>query len=355
MDSLSIFRRKMGYIDPKSFVFTDAATGMETNDPLGLSERDFIIAVMGPTGAGKSTFIKNATGCGLTIGDDLESCTSEIHTIRVRSGDSKIYIVDTPGFNDTNKSDLEIFKLMSEWLRQRFTNQVYLAGLIYLCRISDNRMGGTTMKNLKIFEDLCGKDCFHKIRLATTMWDDMETESLGASREKELKRDYFSIMMARGADYKRLGHSQTSARDLLDSVIDRARELRPLSLQKELVAYQKDLPHTNAGRKMYSKLNEVLQSRQDVLAQLNRDLRAEKSPRVRTILTKERQELTQELTVLIADMHYMQLSLPPRITQLVTGSTLVSPRSETAMENLQSKDTSARQAIVFIRRGKASF
>ncbi|KAF9032981.1 P-loop containing nucleoside triphosphate hydrolase protein [Panaeolus papilionaceus] len=272
---------------------------------------------MGPTGAGKSTFIKNATGYNLTIGDDLESCTSEIHIIRVQSGDSKIYIVDTPGFNDTNKSDLEIFKLISEWLRQRFTNQVYLAGLIYLHRISDNRMGGTTLKNLKIFEELCGKDCFHKITLATTMWDDVESEELGILREQELKSDYFSLMLDRSADYKRLGHSKESARDLLDSIIDRARELRPLSLQKELVAYQKDLPHTKAGRKMYSKLDEVLQSRQDALSQLNRDLRAEKSQQVRAILSKEHLELTQELTVLIADMQYMQLSLPARIAQLV--------------------------------------
>ncbi|KAF9032982.1 P-loop containing nucleoside triphosphate hydrolase protein [Panaeolus papilionaceus] len=289
----------------------------EVQDSLELSEDDFIIAVMGPTGAGKSTFIRNATGYDkLEIGDDLESCTSEIHVIRF--GDSDIYIVDTPGFNDTNRTDLDIFKLISEWLEKRFTNQVYLSGLIYLHRISDNRMGGTTLKNFQIFEKLCGKDCFHKVTLATTMWDDVD-EDTGKERERQLRDDYFSYVVRNGARFERLQNSPESAKGLIEEIINDATDLRPLSLQKELVAYNKDLRHTDAGRKMYDKLDDVLRSHHAALQQLNRDLRTEKSEQVQILLKKEHEELTQELMALIADMQYMQLGLPTRLRNFIAG------------------------------------
>jgi ABC-type hemin transport system ATPase subunit len=42
---------------------------------LNLSPSDIIIPVMGATGAGKSTFIQNATGQHVEVGHGLESCT----------------------------------------------------------------------------------------------------------------------------------------------------------------------------------------------------------------------------------------------------------------------------------------
>ncbi|PPR06717.1 hypothetical protein CVT24_013037, partial [Panaeolus cyanescens] len=71
----------------KTFLVTDmkgeAMVVSEVTDSLELSESDILIAVMGPTGAGKSTFIKNATGYHkVEIGDDLASCTRKIHVFR---------------------------------------------------------------------------------------------------------------------------------------------------------------------------------------------------------------------------------------------------------------------------------
>ncbi|PPR07081.1 hypothetical protein CVT24_010982 [Panaeolus cyanescens] len=291
------------------------ASATEVKDSFELSEDDIIIAVMGPTGAGKSTFIKNATGYDLKIGNELESCTSEIHVIRFFVDDSPIYIVDTPGFNDTHRSDVEIFTRISEWLQQRFTNQVYLSGLVYLHRISDNRMSGTTLKNLQIFEQICGKDCFDKITLATTMWDDVEPD-IGDHREKQLKHDYFSYMIHRGARLARLGNDTNSARNIILRIADDANTLNPLSLQKELVAFQKNLPETKAGRQVYEKLDEVLQSHQLALQQLSRDLRAETSESVRAVLRKEHEALTRELVDLIADIQYMQGGVPARLLRV---------------------------------------
>jgi hypothetical protein len=67
-------------------------------------------------------FIAVATEQGrATVGHKLESYTSEVRAVRyVRPGDpsgARFVIVDTPGFDDTNKSDTEILTLIAQWLQ----------------------------------------------------------------------------------------------------------------------------------------------------------------------------------------------------------------------------------------------
>ena len=90
---------------------------------------------MGPTGAGKSTvrsptsfdtsilitpqFIEMATGQdGQTVGHGLQSRTAVIRTVRVTHPETSrpIVFVDTPGFDDTYKSDTEILSMIADWL-----------------------------------------------------------------------------------------------------------------------------------------------------------------------------------------------------------------------------------------------
>lgn len=49
----------------------------------------------------------------------LTSYTSEIKVTRCDvMGIANIVLVDTPGFDDTRKSDLEILELISKWLNK---------------------------------------------------------------------------------------------------------------------------------------------------------------------------------------------------------------------------------------------
>jgi len=61
-------------------------------------------------------FINKATGIDAGIGHDLESCTSEIGIIKMTFPGYNIVFVDTPGFDDTKKSDSDILKMISDWL-----------------------------------------------------------------------------------------------------------------------------------------------------------------------------------------------------------------------------------------------
>jgi hypothetical protein len=93
---------------------------------------------MGPTGSGKSTvrslflfqiflvsrcsplkFIECAT-CqnGQTVGHSLRSRTADIRAVRAThpKGGYPVVFVDTPGFDDTVKSDVEILSAIADWL-----------------------------------------------------------------------------------------------------------------------------------------------------------------------------------------------------------------------------------------------
>jgi len=95
---------------------------------------------MGPTGSGKSNvrpfhqealvhqsdppsqFIQQLLA-GRPKPQGLKSVTSEIKAFRVfnprvETPISSLVVVDTPGFDDTNKTDYEILNMSAEWLRQ---------------------------------------------------------------------------------------------------------------------------------------------------------------------------------------------------------------------------------------------
>ncbi|KFA80566.1 hypothetical protein S40288_09586 [Stachybotrys chartarum IBT 40288] len=137
----------------------------------GWSKKDVVIAVMGMTGSGKTTFISKVTGrSDLKIGHDLTSCTRDIKAIDTKIGDTIVRFVDTPGFSDTNLSDTEVLEMIAEYLAMAYENNVKLSGIIYLHPISDNRVTHHAIKNLEMFRNLTGEKNLGNVVLTTSMW-----------------------------------------------------------------------------------------------------------------------------------------------------------------------------------------
>ncbi|KAI6102829.1 P-loop containing nucleoside triphosphate hydrolase protein, partial [Pisolithus sp. B1] len=181
--------------------------------------------LMGPTGAGKSSFIANVTKQeGNGVGHDLTSCTSEIKVTECDIEGFSIVLVDTPGSDHTNTSDLDILKLISDWLNAEYqASQPILSAILYFHRISDNRVAGTPLKNLRVFEKLCGKNAMSKVTLVTTMWDEVDTE-VGQERLKELKESYWKGMVSRGSMTFECEDTQGSPMKLLRQIVQRQKE-----------------------------------------------------------------------------------------------------------------------------------
>ena len=66
-------------------------------------------------------FINRASGSELTIGKGLESCTSEVQVSSVFALDGQaVTLVDSPGFDDTNKSEAEILREVTGFLAKTY-------------------------------------------------------------------------------------------------------------------------------------------------------------------------------------------------------------------------------------------
>ncbi|KAJ8517857.1 hypothetical protein ONZ45_g5026 [Pleurotus djamor] len=302
-----------------SSVRKGTVTQVQTVD---LNKDDVIIAVMGPTGTGKSSFINMVTGTDgdKGVGHDLESCTNEIKILKFQCLERSIQdiaFVDTPGFDDTHKSDIEILNLIADWLKTTYEQEVQLSGILYFHRISDNRMAGTPLKNLHMFEKLCGKDALGNIVLTTTMWDDVDEET-GLQREKELQKNYWKGMINQGSRTVRYLNDEESAWEIVDYIVGPKNDSFAVELQHELVDLHEQLPETGAGRELYGKLQSLVSRQQDTLQRLRASMKRQEEPVILDALKEEYEELRKQLEATVRDMEALKIPIGTRLRRFFT-------------------------------------
>ncbi|KAG8220498.1 P-loop containing nucleoside triphosphate hydrolase protein [Butyriboletus roseoflavus] len=227
-----------------------------------VDEDDIVIAVMGPTGTGKSSFVNKAAGREeAMIGYSLTSETRMLQPVRCPHPDGRrnVVLVDTPGFDDTHLSDTQILRILANWLKNTYQNNIKLAGLLYLHRISDVRLAGTPLRNLGVFQNLCGTENLKNVVIVTTMWDEVEDQSVGSKREEELLSSFWKGMIDLGSRTCRFQGTRESAWEIIDHLdLEGSREGRtPLQIQREMVDKELPLHETAAGKTLFHSLVEL--------------------------------------------------------------------------------------------------
>ncbi|PWW74264.1 hypothetical protein C7212DRAFT_353408 [Tuber magnatum] len=275
-----------------------SAWEVEDIDYKALMEDEIVIAVMGVTGAGKSHLIRQVTGLNeIAIGDGLESCTDKITSYRFKHDGVNITLVDTPGFNDTYRTDTDVLLDIATWMEFTYRENFKLSGIIYLHPISAVKMEGSALRNLRMFRKLCGEDALNHVFLATTHWKNVP-EELGNRRVKELKEnpEFWKGMLNRGAKVaKYLGDSE-SALDLIDVLVKMGRVT--LEIQHELVNEGKELYETAAGETVNAELARLQKNHELALSAVKAEwvqaLR-DKDEELKEVLFEERQRIEEKL------------------------------------------------------------
>ncbi|KAH9942030.1 P-loop containing nucleoside triphosphate hydrolase protein [Amylocystis lapponica] len=236
-------------------------------------DEEIAIAVMGATGSGKSTFINLVSGSHLDVGNGLKSCTSSVETSRTfELFGRRVTLIDTPGFDDTTKSDTDILKMIALYLSTIYENGRKLSGVIYIHRISDFRMTGISRRNFSMFRKLCGDDTLKNVIIATNMWSEV-SEERGAARELELATDeiLFKPVLDLGAQMLRHDNTRASAVEILLQLINN--HPRALSIQKQLVDEGRQLEDTDAGEELSREMAELVRKQRAELAQVQEEMR----------------------------------------------------------------------------------
>ncbi|EKM78784.1 hypothetical protein AGABI1DRAFT_114375 [Agaricus bisporus var. burnettii JB137-S8] len=280
---------------------------------------DHIVAIMGPTGAGKSSFIAAATGRDFGVGHSLQSHTSQLTAIRVKRGKNYVVLVDTPGFDDTHLSDYDILKMISDWLRETYRRKIKLAGVLYLHRITDNRMGGTPLKNLHMFGKLCGNAAMSRVTLVTTMWDQVQDLRIAQSRELELKDNFWKPMLVLGSKMVKFENSLKSAEAIVDEIVAEKGERETLLLQEELVDLKKRLNETHAGRMLYDALQKLVDEQKASIDKLMEQIQNQGNPQLIEGLRKEQLKIEDDLQSALDGVRELRVPLSRKILLFLFG------------------------------------
>ncbi|KAJ5102660.1 hypothetical protein N7532_003189 [Penicillium argentinense] len=279
-----------------------AITGLVKSSP-----RDRIFLVMGKTGSGKSSFVARCTDKDVTVGHGLYSCTSDIdaYSYIIPGQNRCIHLIDTPGFNDTNRSDIETLSVLASYLGASYANGVSIHGIIVLHPITDNRMSGTSMRNVEMIKKMCGWTSYENLVVATTMWPPrysfsnsgsgsyLDTESQDQDRAALEKREtelfteerFLGELVARGARVFRhnkngrrdANEEMFSARQIVSHLITESDTSMPpaLRLQREIIEERKTLGETSAGMAIAGDLYKARKEHEKQLRDLEEDLKGQ--------------------------------------------------------------------------------
>ncbi|KAF7424183.1 hypothetical protein PC9H_009486 [Pleurotus ostreatus] len=260
-------------------------------------------SIMGATGSGKTTFVNKASGGNLTVGAGLRSCTSDVQLCKPFEVDGRrVILVDTPGFDDTTKSDTDILSTIASFLTASYEQGRKLAGIIYMHRISDVRMGGISSRNFRMLRHLCGDTTLKNLVIVTNRWEEV-SPSLGEAREAELASQdiFFKPALDKGAKLLRHTNDVDSAMNILRYTIRNAP--LPLKIQEEMVDEGKSLDDTAAGAEVHAEIKRLMKKHEKDL----RALKAEMDEAVRRKDEETRQELGAEMAKLRNETNRVKL------------------------------------------------
>lgn len=171
-------------------------------------------------------------------------------------------------------------------------------------RILDNRIGGISARNFRMFRKLCGEDSLRSVVIATTMWDQAEM-SIGEEREQELasKDTFFKPALEKGARLARHNNTLESAQAIIRSIIRQTPSSSvTLQIQEEL-GRGLCISETQAGKELGRELNEQMDRHREEMRCLIGEI--QEATRVRD--EESRQELTRERVRMEAIMARLQI------------------------------------------------
>ena len=231
-------------------------------------------------------------------------------------GNRTVHLVDTPGFDDTNRPDAEILQDIALFLSTMYKKKVSLAGIIYLHRITDTRMSGSNHKNLQMLQRLCGPHGCPGVILATSMWGNLQAVEgggeIGRKREEQLRRPAFwGPMIEKGSYVTRHNGSVESARAIISHLIDRGGNIT-LAIQTQMADQKMTLDETDAGQYIQQESQELRARLQRELEELEESLNtalAEKNSKSTKLIQQDKEAAAAKAARSEAEHAKLQISL----------------------------------------------
>ncbi|KAJ1305027.1 hypothetical protein OPQ81_000068 [Rhizoctonia solani] len=252
--------------------------------------------LFGATGTGKTTFVNDASGANLEVGDMLESCTREVvHTGVFQVDGQDVVLFDTPGFDDTDLSDTDILKLITAFLTSTYQQGYKLTGIIYLHRIFDIRVGGISRRTFQILRGLCGQETLSNVLIVTNMWSSPPARK-EVQNEKQLQENpkFFKSAIEAGARMiRRPERGVQSAHDVIRILLDKPPVV--MKIQRQIVDEGEGFYTTDAAMVLGEELTRMEQRHLKEIEEVKEELREAKKQNDTRVQSELREYLEQAI------------------------------------------------------------
>lgn len=193
----------------------------------------------------------------------------------------------------------------------RYERNIKLSGLIYLHRITDNRIGGSPCKNIRMFSELCGELAMTQIILVTTMWQRVAPET-GEMRERELIDEYWKVLIDKGSNVDRLRKATyEDAWAVVWAMLER--KLKKEASGLVLLHEKRAIGELPAGVTSYTNLHERLIKKQESMNILLKQVENANDPYLKRELKKECQKIQRELDQTFKEAEELKQSIFTKI------------------------------------------
>lgn len=169
-----------------------------------------------------------------------------------------VTLIDTPGFDDSERSDAEILALVASHMFQTYEEGMLLTGVIFVQPINQQRLLGSEMRRNRLFKKILGEDAFNRVIVATTMWNQVsEVEAMSRMDQRQNREDVWGDMVKHGAKVVRHDDNEASAKAIIRRLMGFSSPVE-LQFQKELMSVGGKVVLTSAGRQMDEDLGELI-------------------------------------------------------------------------------------------------
>ncbi|KAF9049124.1 hypothetical protein BJ165DRAFT_1610030 [Panaeolus papilionaceus] len=190
--------------------------------------------IMGPTGAGKSSFVEALTGESQVLSiskDQLAGVTQHITAYKlvnvffmIATLYHPVYLIDTPGFSDPDISEIEIMHMVREWFKAN--DLTHVQGILFMTPVNGTRLTGTKRRTIEMLRSFVRpSNSLGSIVFVTTMWNTLHnerTQQRGESNFEQLRDEIFKEFIDKGAVIAKFLNTNTSSLQILDNIIWRS-------------------------------------------------------------------------------------------------------------------------------------
>jgi hypothetical protein len=181
-------------------------------------------------------------------------------------------LIDTPGFDDSERQDADVLAEIAEFLAASYWNGIFLNGIILLQPVEGNRGYGSEKRRTRLFRRICGPDAYSHVVIGTTMWSKISNRADGFRmvEQRQDSPDFWAQLVGHGAEIVEHQDTRESALNIIRKVMHKDKTI--LQLQTELANADGRLSGTSAGKQLAEDLGQSSQREKDKLDTLYRDI-----------------------------------------------------------------------------------